>query len=124
MRQLLQQCQPVGLHRLHEFRIILGRQSQPSQFGQRTLSVIGGRHLIRVQSLARHPDLLDPQPVGIQSDRLSDDFLTKLPFIGDQLRMSGGPPFEQHPDGQLQREWEELASLYGGNRHASAAETP
>ena len=25
---------------------------------------------------------------------------------------------------QLQREWEELASLYGGNRHASAAETP
>ena len=93
---------PLGLHRLHEFRIILGRRSQPSQFGQRTLCVIGGRHLIRVQSLARHPNLLYPQPVGIQSDRLSDDFLTKLPFIGDQLRMSGGAPFEQHPDGQRQ----------------------
>lgn len=25
---------------------------------------------------------------------------------------------------QLQREWEELASLYGGSRHASSAETP
>ncbi len=57
---------------------------------------------MRVQILARHPDLLDPQPVGVQSDRLSDDLLTKLPFIGDQLRMSGGPPLEQHPDGQRQ----------------------
>lgn len=43
------------------------------------------------------------------------------------LRSLGADAVVEEPESlraQLQREWEELVSVYDGNRHASAVETP
>ena len=59
---------------------------------------------------------------GSRRDRLSDHFLTELPFIGDQGRMSGGSPLNSTRTAK--GKWEGVASRARSNHRPAARIAP